>query len=106
MSEGSSPTATAPAPGRPSPPPGSAEEAAALQAAFQRAHSQTHADLKRRALVAQHETLSPAVQHEFGLDRPSVTAGIRRNSSAPSLSRLDDGLPKVVVGICGTLVLV
>lgn len=45
----------------------------------------------------------PQVQHEFGLDRPSlvVPGGIRRNSSAPTLSREDDGLPKVVVGICG-----
>ncbi|KAL4445780.1 hypothetical protein ABPG77_008979 [Micractinium sp. CCAP 211/92] len=77
-----------------------ASAADALQAAFQRAHSQTHAELARRAKLAQRETLSPAVQHELGLDRPSLTAGIRRNSSAPLLSRLDDGLPKVVVGIC------
>ncbi len=79
-----------------------ASAADALQAAFHRAHSQTHAELARRAKLAQRETLSPAVQHELGLDRPSLTAGIRRNSSAPLLSRLDDGLPKVVVGICGT----
>ncbi|EFN57696.1 hypothetical protein CHLNCDRAFT_57228 [Chlorella variabilis] len=56
--------------------------------------------MARRAKVAQRETLTPAVQHEFGLDRPSVTPAIRRNSSAPSLSRLDDGLPKIVIGIC------
>ena len=70
-----------------------------------RAHSQTHAEMSRRAKIAQRETLTPAVQHEFGLDRPSMTsgatAGMRRNSSAPLLSRLDDGLPKIIIGICG-----
>jgi hypothetical protein len=70
-----------------------------------RAHSQTHAELSRRAKIVQRETLTPAVQHEFGLDRPSMTsgatAGMRRNSSAPLLSRLDDGLPKIIIGICG-----
>ena len=70
-----------------------------------RAHSQTHAEMARRARIAQRDTLTQAVQHEFGLDRPSMTsgatAGMRRNSSAPSLSRLDDGLPKIIIGICG-----
>lgn len=56
--------------------------------------------MARRARVAQRETLTPAVQHELGLDGSSQLPSIRRNSSAPSLSRLEDGLPKVVVGIC------
>lgn len=74
---------------------------AALQA-FMRAHSQGHAEMLRRARMAQRETLTPPVQREFGLDRTSAQPqGIRRNSSAPSLSRDEDGLPKVVIGICG-----
>jgi inositol hexakisphosphate/diphosphoinositol-pentakisphosphate kinase len=73
---------------------------AALQA-FMRAHSQGHAEMLRRARMAQRETLTPPVQREFGLDRASAQPqGIRRNSSAPSLCRDDDGLPKVVIGIC------
>lgn len=67
-----------------------------------RAHSQGHAEMLRRARLAQRETLTPPVQHEFGLDRASAQPqGIRRNSSAPTLCREEDGLPKVVVGICG-----
>ncbi len=89
----------------PFPPAGSAGplDDAALQA-FMRAHSQGHAEMLRRARMAQRETLTPPVQREFGLDRASAQPqGIRRNSSAPSLSRDDDGLPKVVIGICGAL---
>ncbi|KAI3438574.1 hypothetical protein D9Q98_001000 [Chlorella vulgaris] len=65
-----------------------------------RAHSQTHAEMARRARMAQRDTLSPAVRAEWRLDRPSITPTIRRNSSAPSLRTLDDGLPKIVIGIC------
>lgn len=71
--------------------------------AILRAHSQSHAEMARRAGMAQRDTLSAQVQHQLGLDRPSaqVPGGMRRNSSAPMLHRDDDGLPKVVVGICG-----
>jgi hypothetical protein len=78
-----------------------AAAADAATAAILRAHSQSHAELARRAKLVQRDTLSPAVRHELGLDRPSVNVGIRRNSSAPSLTHLDDGLPKIVIGICG-----
>lgn len=57
--------------------------------------------MARRARAAQRETLTPAVQEQLGLERPSLTPGIRRNSSAPLLSRADDGLPKIIIGICG-----
>lgn len=76
-------------------------------AAFMRAQSQGAAELTKKARRVQRDTLTPAVQHEFGLDRPSSVAltpppAMRRNSSAPMLSREgEDGLPKVVVGICG-----
>ena len=69
--------------------------------AFIRAHSHSHAEMWRRARVAQRDTLSTAAQHELGLDSQPSLPGIRRNSSAPSLSRPDDGLPKIVIGICG-----
>lgn len=68
-----------------------------------RAHSQSQTEMMRRVRAAQRDTLSPQVQREFGLDRPSVAPGMRRNSSAPSLSRDEDGLPKVIVGVCGAL---
>lgn len=77
-------------------------ERPAMHAAAMRAHSQTHAEMARRARIAQRDTLTPAVQAELGLDRLSITPpALRRNSSAPNLSRLDDGLPKIVIGICG-----
>lgn len=75
----------------------------AAVAAYMRAHSMGASEMLRKAGRVQRETLSPQVQHEYGLDRPSInaSAGMRRNSSAPTLSREDDGLPKVVIGICG-----
>jgi hypothetical protein len=73
----------------------------ASAAAILRAPSASHAEMARRARAAQRETLTPAVQEQLGLERPSLTPGIRRNSSAPLLSRADDGLPKIIIGICG-----
>ena len=85
--------------------PSSADSGADLAAdpRLRTAHSATHTEFIRRAGQAQRETLTATVQHEFGLDRPSAqpVATIRRNCSAPSLSHLDDGLPRIVIGICG-----